>query len=336
MLHLTGRSKPKQMFFFHKSGGNPRGEKRHLRGTHFPRTFLVLKSFLEVDEVSLFLSCRNPKDLSNTMRTNRRFDFDFLLGMHEALDVLRLLFCANLLGGERDTIESIETERENDQKMDVELTSRRQQSNDDGGNDENRLDEHEPQQEQQSSNENRVETATASPARPRTTSLSMRTSTSEQDEIESIYENPLQIKLGIEPNEYRHGHLPFDDFINEFANEKIEINKEYLDFVRQRSGGSHFSFILYPFFLSTINKIGNSIFLKNFVFFKLIFLALLNIENKVQMYRQRHSSFVHSIFSGVRLDPFFKICVRRDHLIEDALIAVCYHKSFFLKQVFFL
>jgi hypothetical protein len=54
------------------------------------------------------------------------------------------------------------------------------------------------------------------------------------------------------------------------------------------------------------------------------------------MYRQRHSSFVHSIFSGIRLDPFFKICVRRNHLIEDALIAVCYHTSFLLKQVFFL
>ena len=53
------------------------------------------------------------------------------------------------------------------------------------------------------------------------------------------------------------------------------------------------------------------------------------------MYRQRHSSFVHSIFSGIRLDPFFKICVRRNHLIEDALIAVCYHASF-LPQASFL
>jgi hypothetical protein len=54
------------------------------------------------------------------------------------------------------------------------------------------------------------------------------------------------------------------------------------------------------------------------------------------MYRQRHSSFVNSIFSGIRLDPVFKICVRRNHLMEDALIAVCYHASFLLKQVFFL
>jgi len=180
--------------------------------------------------------------------------------MHEGLDVLRLLFYANLLGGKRDTIEIIETERENDQKMEVELVNRRQRHNDDGGDDgNNEENEHDEQQQQRAEeqNENRSEaTAATSPNRHRSTSFSMRTSTSEQDEIESIYENPLQTKLNLEPNEYRYGHLSFDDFINEFANEKIEINKEYLDFVRQRSSTHHFSFILYPFFLSTVNKIG--------------------------------------------------------------------------------
>ncbi|CAF4769682.1 unnamed protein product [Rotaria sp. Silwood1] len=235
-------------------------------------------------------------------------------GMHEGLYVLRILFYANLLGSERETLEILETERENDQRMEVELINRRQRHNDDGAddgnNDQQGQDQQQQQQQQQQSGEqreNRSETATISPTRHRSSSFSMRTSTSEQDEMESIYENPLQIKLGLELNEYRHGYLPFDDFINEFANEKIEINKEYLDFVRQTPDTLHFSFILYPFFLSTINKI-----------------ALLNIENKVQMYRQRHTSFFHSLFSGIRLDPFFKICVRRNHLIEDALIALEY------------
>ncbi|CAF4644436.1 unnamed protein product [Rotaria socialis] len=230
--------------------------------------------------------------------------------MHEGLYVLRILFYANLLGGERQILEIIETERENDQRMEVELINRRQRHNDDDvGDDGNHNEQEQNQQQQQSAEqgENRPEAAATSPLRHRSTSFTMRTSTSEQDEIESLYENPLQIKLGLEPNEYRRGYLPFDSFINEFANEKIEINKEYLDFVRQRPDILHFSFILYPFFLSTINKI-----------------ALLNIENKVQMYRQRHTSFFHSIFSGVRLDPFFKICVRRGHLIEDALIALEY------------
>jgi hypothetical protein len=244
------------------------------------------------------------------------------LGIHEGLDVLRLLFYANLLGSERDKLETIETERENDQSMDVELTNRRQTRQDDDDDDDDDdgggVGSDRPNSEQRT----RETGAAASPSRHRTT----RVSTNQQDEIESIYENPLQIRLGLEPNEYRHGHLSFDDFINEFANEKIEINKEYLDFVRQRSGLVHFSFILYPFFLSTINKIGNRIrsFIVRCTRHCLRFvLALLNIENKVQMYRQRHTSFFHSIVSGIRLDPVFKICVRRNHLIEDALIAVC-------------
>lgn len=181
--------------------------------------------------------------------------------MREGLNVLRMLFYANLLGGERDTLEILQTERDNDQKMEVELVDRRQEHNEEPDQDE-------PEQQQQQSerqNENISESAggaavaVTSPRPNRSTSFSMRTATTEQDEIESMYENPLQIRLNLEPNEYRHGYLLFEDFINEFANEKIEINKEYLEFIRQRSLNHHFSFILYPFFLSTINKIGKFI-----------------------------------------------------------------------------
>ncbi len=262
----------------------------------------------------------------------------FSLGMHEGLNTLRILFYANLLGGERDTVEIMETERENDQQMDVELVSGRQRQNDEGENEGNNDEQVHGEQVSEHQREGRSETAaTTSPTRHRSTSFTMRTSTSESDEAESIYENPLQIKLNLEPNEYRHGHLPFDDFINEFANEKIEISKEYLDFFRQRLGRPRFSFILYPFFLSTINKIGTFPFFCSAILHCLsIFSALLNIENKVQMYQHRRSTLVHSIFSGIRLNPFFKLCVRRDHLIEDALIGVCYRASFSHEQAFFL
>ena len=52
------------------------------------------------------------------------------------------------------------------------------------------------------------------------------------------------------------------------------------------------------------------------------------------MYRQRHTSFYTSILSGIRIDPVFKICVRRNHLIEDALVAVSDHDLTSLWQVF--
>ncbi|CAF4393200.1 unnamed protein product, partial [Rotaria magnacalcarata] len=95
----------------------------------------------------------------------------------------------------------------NDQRMEVELINRRQRHNDDDVGDDgnhNEQEQNQQQQQQQQSaeqGENRSEAAAISPLRHRSTSFTMRTSTSEQDEIESLYENPLQIKLGLEPNE---------------------------------------------------------------------------------------------------------------------------------------
>lgn len=169
--------------------------------------------------------------------------------MKEGLDVLRILFYANLLSGQHDTGDIIETERENDDKMEVELINRRQQRND----------------ENEDENPNSMETSPTSPtARGATNRL--RRSTNEFNENESPFENPLQIKLGLKPNEYRYGQYPFDDFVNEYANEKIEIRKEYLSYIQRTTNTIQFSFIFYPFFLSTINKIGKD--KKNISFFR--------------------------------------------------------------------
>jgi hypothetical protein len=171
--------------------------------------------------------------------------------MKEGLDALRILFYANLLSGQRDVLEIIEIERENDQKMAIELVKRRQRRYD---NDEK------PPPQQQDVSESTSETSTSSVAAAEATARDNQSkkgaSTSEKSEIESPYENALQIKLGIKPNEYRYGQLPFDEFVNEYANEKIEIKREYLDFIQQTTNSIRFSFIFYPFFLSTINKTG--------------------------------------------------------------------------------
>ncbi|CAF0925783.1 unnamed protein product [Adineta steineri] len=218
-------------------------------------------------------------------------------GMKEGLDVLRMLFYANLLRGKRDTLDIIETEYDNDEKMEIELVKRRQRRTDDTNNSENPT-----TNEQQSTGENTTEASATS-----TTTSRTRRSTNANSDSESPYENKLQLKLDIEPNEYRHGQYSFDTFVNEFANEKIEIKKEYLDFIQKPLNTTEFSFIFYPFFLSTINKI-----------------ALLNIENKARMYFQRRSVLMHNIFSMIPINPYFKLCVRRDHLIEDALISLEY------------
>ena len=201
-----------------------------------------LKELLSKDQENLIVTTSNMTKIS------------FLTGMSEGLCVLRMLFYGNLLGGERDTLEIREEERENDKKMEVEFINRRQRHPDDG-NDDNNYGERDFQQSEQQ-DEYRQDAATHSPQLARARNFLMRRSISEEDEIDWIYENPLQTQLGLEPNEYRRGHLPFEDFVNEYANEKIEINKEYLDVFR-RSNTPNFSFILYSFFLTTMNKIGN-------------------------------------------------------------------------------
>ena len=179
--------------------------------------------------------------------------------MKEGLDVLRMLFYANLLSSERDALEIIETERESDQKMEIELVKRRQRRND---NEEQDNDEH----------QGGGETTSVATARDQSSNSTTGIATTEKDKIESPYKNALQIKLGLKPNEYRHGQLPFDDFVNEYTNEKTEIKREYLDFLQQSTNSIQFSFIFYPFFLSTINKIGKFNINLNFLIYLICFI----------------------------------------------------------------
>jgi hypothetical protein len=176
--------------------------------------------------------------------------------MKEGLDVLRMLFYANLLSSQRDTLEVIEIERENDEKMDVELVNRRQQ----------RIDDNEDREQPSSNSETTPQASTSSTAAAAVVGGGndrSRTTTNDKDENGFPIENALQIKLGLKPNEYRYVQYPFDDFINEYANEKIEIRKEYLDYIQSPSISTKFSFIFYPFFLSTINKIGTKFFISS-------------------------------------------------------------------------
>lgn len=172
--------------------------------------------------------------------------------MKEGLDVLRMLFYANLLNSERDVLDVIETERENDQKMEIELINRRQRHNDD-------MDNPTTEQSTATGQTNSAPTTPTTPTNASATEGTNRTRTTTTTTVDDNgfpIENPLQTKLALRPNEYRHVRYPFEDFINDCANEKIEIRKEYLNFIQRSSIHIPFSFIFYPFFLSTINKIG--------------------------------------------------------------------------------
>lgn len=123
-------------------------------------------------------------------------------------------------------------------------------------------------------------------------------------------------------------YLPFSDFYNEPLSDAIEMDKDYTNYksaIRIESSGTsssrgdgklvsekYFSFITYPFILTPATKT-----------------VALFYDNRIRMYSERRNSVLHAI-SGLPPNPYLKLQVRRDHLIEDALMRVCRRRCTFL------
>lgn len=110
-------------------------------------------------------------------------------------------------------------------------------------------------------------------------------------------------ELKIDLSRCREPVIACDEFINDLLNEKIEMDR---DFTSYKYGEPRFSFLNYPFILSTATKsLG------------------LYYDNRVRMYSERRITILLSLMQG-SLDslnsPYLRLRVRRDHLIEDALV----------------
>ena len=110
-----------------------------------------------------------------------------------------------------------------------------------------------------------------------------------------------ELKLDISKS--REPLLSNDDFINETLNDKIEMDR---DFTNYKYGEPRFAFLNYPFVLNTASKsLG------------------LYFDNRVRMYSERRLTMIFSFMQGQLSSPYLRLRVRRDHLIEDALVWVC-------------
>ncbi|CAF5010147.1 unnamed protein product, partial [Rotaria socialis] len=83
--------------------------------------------------------------------------------MKEGLNTLRLLFYANLLGGQRDSSEIIDIERKNYEKTERELVKRRQRHNDTDSDTEQQQQQRNEQQQSDSENVLVASTSSATP-----------------------------------------------------------------------------------------------------------------------------------------------------------------------------
>ncbi|XP_041647058.1 ubiquitin-protein ligase E3A isoform X2 [Cheilinus undulatus] len=113
--------------------------------------------------------------------------------------------------------------------------------------------------------------------------------------------DPLEKELGVRALDSVNPLISFDDFINESLNEVVEMDKDFTFF--KINAESKFSFQTCPFILSVITKSQG-----------------LYYDNRIRMYSERRLTALYSMVQGQQPNPYLKLKVRRDHIIDDALV----------------
>ncbi|XP_007571400.1 ubiquitin-protein ligase E3A-like [Poecilia formosa] len=113
--------------------------------------------------------------------------------------------------------------------------------------------------------------------------------------------DPLEKELSVRPVDSIKPLIPFEDFVNESVNEVIEMDKDFTFF--KVNAETKFSFQSCPFILSVITKSQG-----------------LYYDNRIRMYSERRLTALYSMVQGQQPNPYLKLKVRRDHIIDDALV----------------
>ncbi|XP_035265268.1 ubiquitin-protein ligase E3A isoform X1 [Anguilla anguilla] len=113
--------------------------------------------------------------------------------------------------------------------------------------------------------------------------------------------DPLETELGVKTNDCRRPLIPFEEFVNEPLNDVLEMDKDYTFFKVETE--NKFSFMTCPFILNAVTKnLG------------------LYYDNRIRMYSERRITVLYSLVQGQQLNPYLRLKVRRDHIIDDALV----------------
>ena len=124
-------------------------------------------------------------------------------------------------------------------------------------------------------------------------------------------------KLSI--NSFYNTMLDFIDYKDDFNNwEGLEIKKKLNDIImiEEQQQRKKFSFCRYPFLLSLGVKI-----------------SIMEYETRRIMEYHAEMAFLDSLDKGKNIPVYFKIRVRRDHIVQDSLNAIKEHQGEFLKSL---
>ena len=91
--------------------------------------------------------------------------------------------------------------------------------------------------------------------------------------------------------------------MNELLNEYLDVETDYK--YKDDTDDNKISFMNHSYILTTASKF-----------------TLMYFDNRVRMFNERRSSIYQTIVHGLPPIPFLRLQVRRDHLIDDALVAV--------------
>nr|UUF95670.1 ubiquitin E3 ligase [Laodelphax striatellus] len=122
-------------------------------------------------------------------------------------------------------------------------------------------------------------------------------------------DDPLAQELKVNVLDCRQPLIPFTDFYNEPLSDVVEMDKDFANYKNHRGGDSAdrssaaaFSFMRYSFVLTPATKT-----------------LALYYDNRIRMYTERRISFLQNVV-GQPANPYLRLKVRRDHIIDDALV----------------
>jgi len=121
------------------------------------------------------------------------------------------------------------------------------------------------------------------------------------------YHDPISEELQLSPLDVRVPLIPLEEFYNEPLNETIEMDKDFANWKMPEhnfSDKTKFSFMSHPFILNPATKA-----------------QALYYDNRIRMYSERRMTVFQSMLAGAfQSNPYLKLQVRRDHIVEDALV----------------
>ncbi len=117
-------------------------------------------------------------------------------------------------------------------------------------------------------------------------------------------DDPLEVELRVRAIDCRHPLIPWEDFVNEPLSDQVEMDKDYSNY-KSENQPARFSFMTHSFLLTTsVKTLG------------------MYYDNRIRMMNERRASLLQSLVHGAPTNPYLRLRIRRDHIIDDALVSV--------------